>query len=228
MAGAVTPHAWTQDQTRSASMRRALHTRRLDSRPRPRAASMRVNLTEVVGRRVITPSTASQASSNAAGQSRRSVAQLSAQGSAAGTGAPNAEWRRALAWPQQNRGEPPVFLSSACGRETALPFGERDHIMACRFAFLSTAGMFDRLVRHERHRETKRDGRSQYGRHRQAEGQDEEALDVQSFDAERRLHADGIRGAHSRAVLQQKPRGSDSHYAARPSARRRRVRRLYL
>src|SRR6185503_20612836 len=129
---------------------------------------------------------------------------------------------------QQKPGEEPGFLSPECGRETALPFGERDHIMACRFAFLSTTGMFDRLVRHERHRETKRDRGSQYRRYRQAEGEDEEALDVQSSDAERRLHADGIRRAHSRAVLQQKPRGSDSHHAARSSPRRRGMRRLYL
>jgi ATP-dependent Clp protease adaptor protein ClpS len=32
-------------------------------------------------------------------------------------------------------GEEPGFLSPTCGRKTALPFGERDHIMACRFAF---------------------------------------------------------------------------------------------
>ena len=58
-------------------------------------------------------------------------------------------------------------------------------------------------------------------RRRQDAPAHQEARHVQGADAERRLHADGVRRARPRTLLPEEPRGSDAHHAARASARRR-------
>src|SRR5712692_10617528 len=66
-----------------------------------------------------------------------------------------------------------------------------------------------RSTEDERRREAERWRGTGHRRHRQAESEDEEAVDVQGPDVERRLHADGVRRSYPRAVLQQESRGGD-------------------
>src|ERR1700733_1688 len=84
--------------------------------------------------------------------------------------------------------------------------------------------------RNERQRQTWRrdDGGTQYGGRRQGTPEDSQTRDVQSPDAERRLHPDGVRRACSGTVLPEKPGRGDPHHVTRASPRSRGVRRIHL
>jgi hypothetical protein len=69
---------------------------------------------------------------------------------------------------------------------------------------------------------------TQHRRGGQGAAEDPQARHVQGADAERRLHADGVRRARPGAVLPKEPGGGDPNHATCAPPRRRRLRRLYV
>src|ERR1700712_3829404 len=78
-----------------------------------------------------------------------------------------------------------------------------------------TANGFDN---DERQRQARRDGGAEYGGRRQGTPENAQTRDVQSFDAERRLHPDGVRGPRPGTVLSKEPRRGHTNYVTRAPA----------
>src|SRR5271165_1299454 len=92
-------------------------------------------------------------------------------------------------------------------------------------------GCRDRWARKNDERQTWRQQQYREPEHRgrrPGAAEDEETRNVQGADAERRLHADGVRRSRPGTILPEVARGSHQDHAARAPPRGRRMRRLYL